>query len=642
MVQRSRGSRAGRRPRALVGGIVLAFVASLLAPVALTAPVASAAPQQAAAPAQADREIFPGDYDTSAVRVGEERTVSVAGVDGPFRATCYTNDAYRCGRTGHYSYLVVERTDLAGRVAPLWVNMPGGGVGYYGEDGVYHGGEFQNDEDSADDHLRDLARRTQTPQGAPADTVVSRRLAEGWRVMFTSLCDHDLYSGVGNVYPNNPNWGDDPDTFDGLLATMAAVDATVNGTDVVDGHPSSHVFVHGQSAGSVGAYSVSYAFSQAGINLTGAVLDSYLISDRLNDLFDAGVTPQQRQDPDGDYQTGAAEKIGPFVSDPTLFAEQTVAGGFDDVHLFDLQGTADPFCAGQLPPIAPAVAAGFDNNCRYVHGLLADAVSAQGGSPHRVVHPEGVGHVPTSRPGPVHDLIDDWIVDVLAVNPADPWPRDSGIDGPGYPAVRDILGACPVGTPPPDHPDVAASNVHRDAIGCLSELEIVRGRPDGTFGPGDPVSRGQVASFLARLIVAAGGELPNDPPDAFDDDQANVHEEAINQLAALGIVQGTTATSYSPSRAVTRAQLASLLVRTYGELAGEPLAPAVSYFRDVEGVHAESIFAAAQAGLTGGTRQGLFSPSRATPRDQAASLLARMLDLLVEEGVAPAPSGGRG
>lgn len=597
-----------------------ALVASLLV-LALVAVPAAASP---VAETQAD-ERFPVEYDTEGIRLGEERAVTIPGVGGRFIARWYVDDTYRCGRIGNFAHLVIEREDLVGRTAPLWVLMHGGGVGYYDETGTYQGGESRNDEESIDDLLDQLRRRTEATPGQPEDTVVSRRLAEGWRVMFTSLCDHDLYSGFGNIYPNNPNWGDDPDTVDGLPATMAAVDVTVNGNGRLDGHPTSRLFLHGGSAGSAGAYSLSYAFWRSGIDLTGAVLDSSVISERTEDLANAGVINQTPED-----LPAIQAKIGPFVTDPSLFVEQTVAAGFDAVPLFDVTFANDPLCGGTAPPIPTAVAAGFDNNCRYVHGLLADAVAGQPGTLHRTSVVEGEGHVVTNQAGPVHDQIDDWVAAVLATDPPDPWPRADDPDGPGYPAVRGIGDACPEGIPRPGYSDVEPSNVHRRAIGCLRVREVVLGYPDGTYRPAAVVTRDQVASFLARLISDAGGVLPADPPDAFTDDDGSAHEEAINRLTALGIVEGATPTTFRPRQPVTRAQLMSLVARTAEELTGRPLDPSGAVFRDVAGVHAEAIFASARAGLTGGTRQGLFAPSLPTPRDQTASLLTRLLDLLNE------------
>jgi Tol biopolymer transport system component len=57
-------------------------------------------------------------------------------------------------------------------------------------------------------------------------------------------------------------------------------------------------------------------------------------------------------------------------------------------------------------------------------------------------------------------------------------------------------------------------------------------------------------------------DIPASTDDAFEDDDDNVHEGAIDALAAAGITSGCTADSYCPEDAVTRAQTASFLARS--------------------------------------------------------------------------------
>lgn len=53
----------------------------------------------------------------------------------------------------------------------------------------------------------------------------------------------------------------------------------------------------------------------------------------------------------------------------------------------------------------------------------------------------------------------------------------------------------------------AAFHEHRDAIERLSELDVLLGYPDGTFRPNAPVTRGQAAAMLDRLLdVLEGGD----------------------------------------------------------------------------------------------------------------------------------------
>src|SRR3546814_2840298 len=68
------------------------------------------------------------------------------------------------------------------------------------------------------------------------------------------------------------------------------------------------------------------------------------------------------------------------------------------------------------------------------------------------------------------------------------------------------------------------------------------------------------------MIPEAGGSLSDSPPDAFSDDTGSVHEHAINQLAAAGILRGTSSGVYGADDPIDRAQLASILDRALAHL----------------------------------------------------------------------------
>ncbi|MEY2591780.1 MAG: large repetitive protein [Acidimicrobiaceae bacterium] len=199
------------------------------------------------------------------------------------------------------------------------------------------------------------------------------------------------------------------------------------------------------------------------------------------------------------------------------------------------------------------------------------------------------------------------------------------------PAVAASTTACP--TPPPSHfSDVDPTSVHARNIDCAAELGIAHGTSATTFDPSGHARRDQVASFFARLIEAAGGTLPANPPDAFDDDNGDVHELAINQLAALGIIHGTGPRTFNPGGDVTRGQVASFVVATYAYLLGSPLPAGPDAFSDDNGdVHEADINAAAAAGLANGFGDGTFGPNLPVRRDQLASFAIRALDKVFED-----------
>jgi hypothetical protein len=203
--------------------------------------------------------------------------------------------------------------------------------------------------------------------------------------------------------------------------------------------------------------------------------------------------------------------------------------------------------------------------------------------------------------------------------------------------AREIFDACPQDRVPRDSRQDDDGNVHEFAIDCMVWYEIAKGTTLENYEPAVPVSRAQMASFIARLIEQSGGELPAEAEDAFSDDDGQApHEENINKLAAAGIVAGKGDGTYDPQGTVTRAQMAKFIVEAYEFRSEEDIVVPGDYFSDDDGnVHEDDINKSAAAGFTNG-RGGGYEPSGVVRRDQMASFLARTLDLLVEEGTAQA------
>lgn len=119
-------------------------------------------------------------------------------------------------------------------------------------------------------------------------------------------------------------------------------------------------------------------------------------------------------------------------------------------------------------------------------------------------------------------------------------------------------------TPAQRFSDVGAGELG-DALAALSTLRIVTGYPDGTFRPGNPIDRAQLASLLARTAAVLGLDAPAGRA-AFEDVAGSVHAPAIDAMAALGVLQGRSATRFAPMATANRAQAASVLVRLLGAL----------------------------------------------------------------------------
>jgi hypothetical protein len=147
--------------------------------------------------------------------------------------------------------------------------------------------------------------------------------------------------------------------------------------------------------------------------------------------------------------------------------------------------------------------------------------------------------------------------------------------------------------PPPFVDMSAGSATHWDDNARIYGLGVTTGTSAATYSPLDPVTRQQMASFLARLYRAVSGTNAPVVPVPFVDLGAGsaTHWDDIARIYGLGVTTGTSPTTYSPSEHVTREQMAAFLARLYDALAGSDSNLLVNeYFRtlpDWEGFLAE-------------------------------------------------------
>lgn len=178
--------------------------------------------------------------------------------------------------------------------------------------------------------------------------------------------------------------------------------------------------------------------------------------------------------------------------------------------------------------------------------------------------------------------------------------------------------------------DVDPRSVHRAAVDCNSWWGVIQGRTPTTYAPSEGLTRGQLATILARLLHRTG-TAPSNAPDAFRDDDGHTHEAGINTLAAAGIVTGSS-TGYRPNDPVTRAQGAAMLVRTIERAQGRSLPAGTKTFTDMHGHPLEAEVArAAAAGVVTGYSATTFGGGDHLRRDQGASLVVRAIKLLVHQ-----------
>lgn len=144
------------------------------------------------------------------------------------------------------------------------------------------------------------------------------------------------------------------------------------------------------------------------------------------------------------------------------------------------------------------------------------------------------------------------------------------------------------------------------------------GRGEGMFAPNGQMTRAEAATILARLTEGfdEDGTYPAAP---YSDVEAGAwYAKYINFAADKGIVNGYEDGTFQPNKAITRAELATMIAN-YVKIAEIADAATVS---DVAGHWAEGYIAALEkAQIVKGYEDGTFRPNQAITRAEAATMV---------------------
>ncbi|MHB0979531.1 MAG: S-layer homology domain-containing protein [Thermoleophilia bacterium] len=187
------------------------------------------------------------------------------------------------------------------------------------------------------------------------------------------------------------------------------------------------------------------------------------------------------------------------------------------------------------------------------------------------------------------------------------------------------------------YPDVPSDHTFATPIAELSDRGIIGGFADGTFGPDNQVLRAQFAKILVGAIGAhtASADYPTMPADATFTDVAaagNTLFDYVEEASWQGLVNGYGDGTFGPANAISRAQLALMVVRAAGGALAPAAAPAP--FADLTGLSDEATNAIAVAyanGIISGTSATSFDPGGKATRGQAAKMTWNLMQKLMAE-----------
>ena len=174
--------------------------------------------------------------------------------------------------------------------------------------------------------------------------------------------------------------------------------------------------------------------------------------------------------------------------------------------------------------------------------------------------------------------------------------------------------------------DVPAGAYYYDAVLWAAEGGIVTGTDAVHFSPDASCTRAQLVTLLWR---AAGSPVVNYAMNFNDVDSGAYYAEAVRWAASEKVVEGTTAETFAPDAAVTRAQVVTMLYR-FAKAQGMDTTQggmAIREFDDFDAVPAYALEAmdwAVNAGVLKGDNNRLLPQDNCT-RAQIVTMLYRAL-----------------
>lgn len=112
----------------------------------------------------------------------------------------------------------------------------------------------------------------------------------------------------------------------------------------------------------------------------------------------------------------------------------------------------------------------------------------------------------------------------------------------------------------------AADITHWEAVSTLTKLGVLNGKPDGSFDPTSPVTRGEAAKLM---VVLAGNPEPSGESAAFSDVDGHWAKPYIESCAQMGILSGRGDGTFDPDGGVSLYELAKMALILIGYEAEE-------------------------------------------------------------------------
>ncbi|WP_312940854.1 S-layer homology domain-containing protein [Oscillibacter sp.] len=177
--------------------------------------------------------------------------------------------------------------------------------------------------------------------------------------------------------------------------------------------------------------------------------------------------------------------------------------------------------------------------------------------------------------------------------------------------------------------DVPVGSALADEVQKAADYHLMGGYSASNFGYSDPITRGQFAAVLVRMMVKTmnwDGALPQQP--SFSDvPSSHTWYSVVETALAHDVVDRSE--KFRPDVPITRTEMSEMLVRAVGLKGAAALQEKLTAlpFTDVQAGKGY-VAVAYQIGMTSGTSETTFAPTATATRGQAAAMLVRIYEKL--------------
>ncbi len=170
----------------------------------------------------------------------------------------------------------------------------------------------------------------------------------------------------------------------------------------------------------------------------------------------------------------------------------------------------------------------------------------------------------------------------------------------------------------------------KDQIEVLASIGVTTGKTPDTFMPNGQLTRTEFAVLLTRALQLPTEDYRGEFSDIPASHWAAAEIEAAQKA---GIVNGSLDGTFKPGNKITREQMAAMIMRAV-KYVNPYLVPPTDFaqnytdHKSIDGYAEEAVYQAEQLGIMTGKKDGRFAPKDYSTRAQMAVVLQRMIETL--------------